>query len=96
MTAGRAPVVRFTVRLTPRGGVDRVEGVADGMLRARVAAPPVDEAANRALVRLVGEELDVPRRAVRLVAGQSGRVKVIAVDGIEPERVRARWPGILV
>jgi uncharacterized protein len=96
VTAGRAPDVRFTVRLTPRGGVDRVEGVVDGMLRARVAAPPVDEAANRALVRLIGEELDVPHRAVRLVAGQSGRVKVIAVDGIEPERVRARWPGILV
>jgi uncharacterized protein YggU (UPF0235/DUF167 family) len=68
--------------------------VVDGVLRARVAAPPVDEAANRALVRLIATELDVPPRSVRLVAGQRGRVKVIAVVAIDPGRVSARWPGL--
>jgi uncharacterized protein YggU (UPF0235/DUF167 family) len=94
VTLGRPPEVRFRVRLIPRGGIDRVESVVDGVLRARVAAPPVDEAANRALVRLIATELDVPPRSVRLVAGQRGRVKVIAVAAIDPGRVSARWPGL--
>ena len=61
--------VRFSVRLTPRGGTDRVDGVVDGVLRARVAAPAVDGAANQSLLRLLADELGVPRRDVRLVAG---------------------------
>jgi uncharacterized protein YggU (UPF0235/DUF167 family) len=88
---------RFTVRLTPRGGADRVDGVTDdGMLRARVAAPPVEGAANHALLRLLADELGVPRRDVRLVAGAGGRTKVVVVDGLDPGRVVERWPGIRV
>lgn len=88
------PSVRFAVRLTPRGGLDRVDGVVDGELRARVAAPAVDGAANHAILRLVAEELDVPRSAVRLAAGATGRRKLVTVDGIEPAAVLARWPGL--
>jgi uncharacterized protein len=88
--------VRFAVRLTPRGGADHVDGVADGMLRVRVAAPPVEGAANQALLRLIAHELDVPRRDVRLIAGAGGRTKLVAVDGVTPERVMERWPGLRV
>ena len=88
--------VRFAVRLTPRGGSDRVDGVTDGVLRARVAAPPVEGAANQALLRLIATELDVPRRDVRLVAGAGGRTKLVAVDGVEPDRVLERWPGLRI
>jgi hypothetical protein len=84
------------VRLTPRGGTDRVDGVLDGVLRARVAAPPVDGAANEALLRLLAEELRVPRRDVRLVAGAGSRTKTVAVDGLGPDRVLERWPGLRV
>jgi uncharacterized protein YggU (UPF0235/DUF167 family) len=84
------------VRLTPRGGTDRVDGVLDGVLRARVAAPPVDGAANEALLRLLAEELRVPRRDVRLVAGVGSRTKTVVVDGLGPERVAERWPGLRV
>ncbi len=85
--------VRLSVRLTPRGGSDRVDGAVDGVLRVRVAAPPVDGAANRALLRLIAEELGVPRGAVRLAAGEGGRNKVVEVDGADPAAVSARWPG---
>jgi hypothetical protein len=88
------PEVRFRVRLTPRGGLDRVDGVVDGTLRARVAAPAVDGAANQALLRLLAEELDVPRRAVRLIAGAAGRIKVVVVEGIDAAALAARWPGL--
>ncbi len=88
--------VRLSVRLTPRGGSDRVDGAVDGVLRVRVAAPPVDGAANRALLRLIAEELDVPRGAVRLAAGEGSRTKMVEVDGVDPVVVAARWPGLEV
>jgi uncharacterized protein YggU (UPF0235/DUF167 family) len=103
MTADRHPIdstnasTRFAVRLTPRGGADRVDGVSDeGVLLARVSAPAVGGAANAALVRLVAEELDVSRSSVRLVAGATGRLKLIVVDGLSAQEVARRWPGIKV
>ncbi len=88
------PDVRFAVRLTPRGGADRIEGVVEGGLRARVAAPAVEGAANDALVRLLARELDLPRGDVRIVAGATGRNKIVAVAGIAAGRLRQRWPGL--
>lgn len=87
---------RFAVRLTPRAARDDVDGVVDGVLRARVSAPPVDGAANDALVRLLADRLGIPRRDVRLVSGASSRQKVVAVDGVPPEAIVARWPGLRV
>ena len=59
--------------------------MVDGILRARVAAPAVAGAANQSLLRLLADELDVPLRSVRLVAG-----------ALEAEEVVARWPGLRV
>jgi uncharacterized protein YggU (UPF0235/DUF167 family) len=70
--------------------------VIDGVLRARVAAPAVGGAANQSLLILLARELDVPRRAVRLVAGAAGRQKLVVVEGIEPDAVVARYPGLRV
>ena len=66
------------------------------MLRARVAAPPIEGAANQALLRLLATELDVPRRDVRLIAGASGRTKLVAVEGVEPDALIERWPGLRI
>ncbi len=88
--------VRFAVRLTPRAALDRVDGVLDGVLKARVTAPAVEGAANNALVRLLSDELGVSRRDVRIVAGASSREKLVVVDGVAPDVVVARWPGLRV
>jgi uncharacterized protein YggU (UPF0235/DUF167 family) len=86
--------VRFAVRLTPRGGTDRIDGVGeDGVVRARVAAAPVEGAANDALCRLLARELGVPRGAVRLVSGATGRRKLVEVDA-DGATVAAAWPGL--
>jgi len=96
-SGGRPGSVRFAVRLTPRGGADRVEGVSEeGALIVRVAAPAVDGAANEALVRLLARELGVPPSAIRLVAGLTSRNKVAAVSGIEVVQPARRWPGLKV
>jgi hypothetical protein len=82
--------------LTPRAGSDQVDGVVDGVLRVRVAAPAVEGAANQSLLRLLAAELGVGRRSVRLVAGAAGRQKLVVIDGVETEAVIARWPGLRV
>jgi uncharacterized protein (TIGR00251 family) len=88
--------VRFAVRLTPRSAATRVDGVADGVLKIRVAAPAVEGSANTALVRLLADELGLAIRDVRIVAGAKSRQKLVVVDGIEAETVVARWPGLRV
>jgi uncharacterized protein YggU (UPF0235/DUF167 family) len=68
--------------------------VADGVLRVRVAAPPVEGAANRALLNLLADELDIARTNVRLVAGAAGPQKLVVIDGVTPDRLLTRWPGL--
>ena len=84
------------MRLTPRSGSDHVEGVVDGVLRAHVAAPAVAGAANQSLLKLIADELGIARRSVRLVAGASGRQKLVVVEGLAADTVVARWPGLRV
>jgi uncharacterized protein (TIGR00251 family) len=88
--------VRFAVRLAPRSASNRVDGVVDGMLRIRVTAPAVEGAANAALVDLLADLLGVARRDVRIVAGATGRRKLVVVDGVDQAAVVARWPGLRV
>jgi hypothetical protein len=83
-----SPPLSLTVRLTPRGGRDAVEGWArdaDGRpyLKARVAAPPVEGAANAALQTLIAKTLGRPRGAVRIVGGEHGRMKQLEIDGAD-------------
>jgi uncharacterized protein (TIGR00251 family) len=90
----RANGVRFAVRVQPRASKSGVDGVHGDALKVRLAAPPVDGAANAALVALLAELLAVPRRAVRIVSGLQSRAKVVEVDGIGAEQVHllARHP----
>jgi uncharacterized protein (TIGR00251 family) len=83
----------LTVRLTPRAGRDRIVGFEiDGrgqrVLKVAVAAPPVDGAANEALVALLAKQLGLPKSAVTLVAGASARLKRLALAG-DPARLDA-------
>jgi uncharacterized protein (TIGR00251 family) len=84
----------LVVRLTPRSGADQILGVTDGALVVRVAAPPVDGTANEALLRLLSRELRVPRSAIRLASGRTGRQKKVALDETAAAAVRARWPDL--
>ena len=85
----------IAVRLTPRGGRDAIEGVDEaGELRVRVAAAPVDGAANRSLLKLLAKALGVPRSAIRLEAGETSRHKRLAVEGLAAADLAARWPGL--
>jgi uncharacterized protein (TIGR00251 family) len=85
--------LELTVRLTPRGGADRIEGVGEAegrpCLRVRVAAAPVEGAANAALIALLARTFGLPRTAVRFVAGENARLKRLHLRGAAPEPLAA-------
>ena len=79
--------VRFSVRLQPRSSKNEIGGVQNGALKVRVTAPPVDGAANDALVKLLAQNLDVARRDVTIVSGAASRSKIVEITGVEAARV---------
>lgn len=78
------------MRVQPRASRDALAGERDGALLVRLTAPPVEGAANAALVRLLGKTLGVAPSALRILAGSTGRSKVVAVEGLDAAAVRAR------
>ena len=81
--------LRFAVRVQPRASRSAIEGVHGDALKVRLSAPPVDGAANEALVELLARALGISRRDVRVVAGATSRAKVIEVEGVARARVEA-------
>jgi hypothetical protein len=82
--------VRFAVHVQPRARKPGIDGTHGDALRVRVQAPPVDGAANDDVIAVIAEALGVPRRAVRIAAGLSGRQKLVDVDGIDASAATAR------
>ncbi len=85
----RGGSVRFSVRVQPRSSRNGVVGVHAGALKVGVHSPPVEGAANAALIEVLAAALGIPRRALRIVAGATARVKVVEADGVEAAAVRA-------
>jgi uncharacterized protein (TIGR00251 family) len=87
-------LIRLAVRLTPRGGRDAIDGWlqdADGrpLLRVRVAAPPVDGEANAALIKLIAKTLGLPRSCVTIASGETARMKVLQIEGLDEAELTA-------
>jgi uncharacterized protein YggU (UPF0235/DUF167 family) len=83
------PTVRLAVRLTPRGGREAIDGWAldgDGRpyLKVRVAAPPVEGAANAALIAFLAKALGVSRSSLTIASGAGARLKLIDIAGCDP------------
>jgi len=74
--------VSFGVRVVPRASHSEIVGAHDGSLRVRLAAPPVDGAANEELIRVLARTLHVPRARIEIVAGHTNRTKQVRVAGV--------------
>jgi len=81
MKAGASGVL--IVHVVPRATRTEVVGMHGDALRVRVAAPPVDGAANEELVRFLAERLGVPRSAIAIAAGDTSRRKRVLIEGVE-------------
>ena len=82
--------VVVSVRVVPRAGKSGLAGTRGDALLVRLQAPPVEGAANLELLRVMASVLDVPRRAVSIVAGERSRLKRVHVSGIDAKTATAR------
>ena len=81
--------LRLTVRLTPNGGRDALDGIeadsaGEAHLKARVTAVPEKGKANKALILLIAGSLGIPKSSVSLVSGDTARKKILRIEG-DPE-----------
>jgi len=79
--------VRLSVRVQPRAARSEIAGVHDDALKVRLTSPPVEGAANDALVKFLAETFAVARRAVRILAGEHSRSKIVEIEGITARAV---------
>jgi uncharacterized protein len=80
----------LSVRVIPKAKRSEFAGVRGDALLVRLAAPPVDGAANAALVELLSERFEIPRSRVTIVAGERSREKVVRLDGLAAADLRRR------
>jgi uncharacterized protein (TIGR00251 family) len=81
--------VFIPIRVQPRASRDAIAGVHGGALKIALRAPPVEGAANLALVTFLAKKLEIAQHRVRLVRGMNAKQKVIAVEGMSPASVHA-------
>ena len=74
--------MRFAIRVIPRASKNAVEPPRDGRVVVRVTAPPVDSAANEAVIELLAKAHHVPKRQVRIVSGHNSRNKMVEIVGL--------------
>ncbi len=82
--------VRFSVHVQPRAARSGIAGMHGSAVKVRLQAPPVDGAANEALIALLAESLGVPRREVLILAGATSRLKRVEVRGLSAHLARQR------
>jgi hypothetical protein len=81
--------MRLNVRVIPRSSKNALEWEQDA-LKVRLTAPPVDGAANEALIALLAERLGLPKRNISIVRGATGRQKIVEIIGITPEALKQK------
>jgi uncharacterized protein (TIGR00251 family) len=89
----REDALLFTVRVVPGASRTEIVGEHDGALRLRLAAPPVEGAANKELVRTLARALKVPQSAVLITGGHSSRLKQLSVRGASLEMLERLCAG---
>ena len=94
LAPGAAGIV-MAVRVVPRAGRTAIAGIRGDALLVRLAAAPVDGAANDALVAFLADTFDRPRRDITLIAGHASRDKRVAIAGLSQAQVAARLDVIL-
>lgn len=83
-------VVHLSLKVQPRASRNEIGEVAGNELKVKVTAPPVDSAANEAVIRLLAETLGCPKSAVQIVRGGAARHKTVAVAGVTAAAVQAK------
>ncbi len=89
MPSDQPGAVHLRVLLSPRAGKDALVGMRGEDLKIKIAAPPVDGAANEALVKFLAKTLGLAADRISLVAGRTGRRKIVKIEGLNEDQVWA-------
>lgn len=78
------------IKVIPRAGRTALAGTRDGSVLIRLAAAPVDGAANAELIAFLSDLFDIPKHNIAIVSGEKGRQKRVRIDGVTAEAVRQK------
>ena len=81
--------VTVMIHVQPRASRAKIGPVHDGRIKVAVTAPPVDGEANAAVIELLAQRLHVPKRAIEIVAGQTGKRKTVRITGVTQAAIDA-------
>ncbi|TAK13161.1 MAG: DUF167 domain-containing protein [Acidobacteria bacterium] len=82
---------QIDLRVTPRASKNAIEGFRNGALIVRVTAPPVDSAANDAVIELLARALRVAKRDISILRGSAARNKIVSVTGLSSAELQSRF-----
>jgi uncharacterized protein (TIGR00251 family) len=80
--------VRFAVRVVPRASRSEITGEQSGALRVRIAAAPVEGAANQELIKLLAKSFKLPKNAVQIISGSTSKNKIVRIQGADATRLQ--------
>jgi uncharacterized protein len=81
--------ITISLRVQPRASRTQVDGIQNGALRLRISAPPVDGAANTAIIDFLRKQLKVRKSDIEIIQGETSRTKVVFVGGISEFEAKA-------
>lgn len=82
--------VRLHLLIQPKSSKNEVVGLHDNRLKIKIMAPPVDGKANTHVIEFLSETLNLPKRDIRLIRGDTGRQKTVEITGVTEEYVREK------
>jgi uncharacterized protein (TIGR00251 family) len=85
---GSEAPVTLSIRIQPRASKNEIVTMMSGGLKIRLTAPPVDGAANEALVKFLADTLSIPRSHIEIVSGHTSREKIVRITGISDTEVK--------
>jgi uncharacterized protein (TIGR00251 family) len=86
--AGSATKGTLAIRIQPRASKNELVAMEGGALKIRLTAPPIDGAANEALVKFLAHVLSVPRSHIEIVSGHTSRDKILRINGMDDAEVK--------
>ncbi len=86
----REPSCRLNLKVVPGAPRDEIAGELGDAIRVKLRAPPVNGRANSALISFLADRLSIHNSALRLVAGETGRRKIVAISGLASDEARRR------
>ncbi len=86
----RAGTILLQVLVQPRASKDEIVGIHGDQLKVRLSAPPVEGAANKALIRFLSKKLKIPASKVGIKRGKKGRKKLVEIEGRTPEEIKSQ------